>query len=160
MYKDCADAQGTIGLQNINRVWGKAYLISANLQSMQTTGQVGSKAPGNEQMAYQAAQTANDQLANSLKNKQTLDQFFNQMSANRQAKMLGDGTTVGTDQNGAWATGMVDRGDASNLTFNPAQIPSGVTPTSVQRGNKLFIARIQSDAGERQRVLFHHFPSE
>ncbi len=123
MYKDVADAEGTIGLQNINRVWGKAYLISANLQSMTTSGQVGPKAPGNEQTAYDSAQVINDQLAGSLKNKQALDQFFNQMAVNRPAKMLGEGATVATDQNAPWATAMVDRGDESNLSFSPNQLP-------------------------------------
>jgi hypothetical protein len=54
--------------------------------------------------------------------------------------MLGNGTGVSTNQNAAWATAMVDRGDESNLSYNPLQMPPGVQPTGVKRGNKMYMA--------------------
>ena len=38
-FEDCANSQGQVGITNINRVWGKAFLINANVQAMKTAGQ-------------------------------------------------------------------------------------------------------------------------
>ena len=139
-YQELADTSGMVGLANINRVWGKAYLINANLQSMQSTGQVGQNASGNAEEAYQQAQAINDQLASSLMNKQALDLYFNQVANNRAARMLGSDATVSTDANKSWATAMVNRGDESNLSLLPQQIPPGAKAVTVKRGGKLFMA--------------------
>ena len=130
VYGDCADTTGLIGLTNVNRVWGKAFLINANMQSMQNKGAAGPNAGGNAQQAYQQAQSINDTLGNLLHNKQVLDQYFNQLAGSRPARMLGGDSSISTNARAVWATAMVDRGLESNISFSPAQLPPGISVTA------------------------------
>jgi len=140
VYSELADSSGAVGLANINRVWGKAYLINANMQSMQALGQVGPNAAGNAEEAFQAAQQCNDDLAGALINKDVLDQFFNQVANNRIARML-NSTTVQTNQRYSWATAMVNRGNESNLQMYPQQVPPQVgQPTNVSVAGNQYVA--------------------
>lgn len=124
-FSDCADTSGRIGLSNVNRVWGKAYLINANMEEMQRDGLAKPEAGSNADMAYQQAQNINDMIAGKLKSKHLLDKYFNQVANSRQASMLGADATVNTEENGMWATAMVDRGAESNLKVSQPQLPKG-----------------------------------
>jgi hypothetical protein len=135
VYGDCVDNTGTIGLANINRVWGKSWLINANAQSMQQMGAAKPDAVANAEQAYTQAQNINDSLGAQLKDKQILDQYFNQVANNRPASMIGSQATVSTDRTSTWATAMVDRGGPSNLSFEKGQIPPGM---SVAAAGKYF----------------------
>src|ERR1700679_3276284 len=61
-YNDVADSNGQIGMSNINRGWGKAYLINANAQQMQSDNQVGPAAISNADSAFQTAENLNNTL--------------------------------------------------------------------------------------------------
>jgi hypothetical protein len=140
-YHELADSSGGIGLSNINRVWGKAYLINANMQSMQALGQVGPNASGNAEEAFQAAQQVNDNLAGALINKEQLDQYFNQVANNRMARMLGNNISVQTNQRYQWATAMVNRGYESNLQMYASQVPPNVPqPNNVNLSGSTYVA--------------------
>jgi len=143
-FRDVANTQGNVGLSNLSRTWGKAFLINANVQDMQNTGQITDAATANGNLAYEAAQTTNDAICNGLKNKGGLDNYFNDMAMNKNATLLGGSSIVTSQsdqaaQNKDFATAMVDRGDESNLSFSAAQLPKGVTLTGVKRGNNEYI---------------------
>jgi len=141
IFADCADSAGFIGMSNISRVWGKAYLINANVEGMRYEGLLTGSASDAADKVYSAAQQVNDNLRAQLTNKSLLDQFFNQLSSNKPAKLLGESATVQTqaDNKIGWATAMVDRGAESNLTVSQSQLPTGVHAKIVDLGNQQYM---------------------
>jgi hypothetical protein len=126
-FNDVADKGGLVGMSNINRVWGKAYLINANAEAIQKEGLTNQYTTQNADEAYRVAQIANDSLVDTLTNKKTLDQFFNDMANVRKAKLLGTASELKTVDGPGWDVAMVDRGAPSNLKFDEKQIPKGGT---------------------------------
>ncbi len=144
-YSDVADTNGHIGMSNINRVWGKAYLINANAQQMQVDNQLGPAALGNADASYQTAQNLNNALFAEVSCRQKQGAFFNQIAGFKQATLLsGDttitkDTTVPTQESPLASIAMVDRGAESNIIFNPTQIPKVVKAMGVQHGNRQYL---------------------
>lgn len=126
-FSDVADKGGLVGMSNINRVWGKAYLINANAEAIQKEGLTNQYTTQNADEAYRVAKIANDNLVNTLTDKKTLDQFFNDMANVRKAKLLGTASELKTVDGPGWDVAMVDRGAPSNLKFDEKQIPKGAT---------------------------------
>ena len=122
IYNDCCDSQGLIGLSNINRLWGKAYLINANVEEMTANQQSSGMATDAADNAFSAAQGINDDLSGKLKDNLTLGSFFDQIAGVRLHRMLG-GTAVNSDANSNWTTALTDRGDQSNLAGSMNQVP-------------------------------------
>jgi hypothetical protein len=146
-YRDVADSNGQVGMSNINRVWGKAYLINANAQQMQADGQLGNSALGNADSAYQTAENINNSLFAEVSSRKNQGNYFNAIAGFKQATLLSGDTTVTKDTNNLTQTqenplaciAMVDRGAESNLKFNPAQIPKVVTANGVSHGNNNYL---------------------
>jgi hypothetical protein len=145
VYGDVADSNGQIGMSNINRVWGKAYLINANVQQMQADGQLGDAAQGNAEAAYQSAENINNTLFAAVTCRNSQGALFNQVAGFKQAKLLSGDTTVTKDANATTqesplaSIAMVDRGAESNLSFSPTQIPKVVQAQGVQQGGKSYL---------------------
>jgi hypothetical protein len=140
LFSDCADSQGTIGLANINRVWGKAYLINANVEEMTANQQLTNLATDAANNTYNSAQQVNDDLCTNLKNMPTLTSFFDQIASLRLHRMLGN-KQVSSDTNTDWNTAMLYRGDQSNLSANFSQIPSPTNArfNTVSTGNTSYL---------------------
>ncbi len=126
-FSDVADKGGLVGMSNINRVWGKAYLINANAEAIQKEGLTNQYTTQNADEAYRVAQIANDSLVETLTCKKKLDEFFNEMANLRKAKLLGSASELKTVDGPGWDVAMVDRGAPSNLKFDEKQIPKGAT---------------------------------
>ncbi len=122
LYSDCADSSGSVGLANINRVWGKAYLINANVEQMVADQQSTSAAAASGDGAYTLAQAMNTDLFGRINNHPTLFSFFNQIASLRFLKMFGNAPANSSTQTD-WSTSSVYRGDTSNLSFTFNQIP-------------------------------------
>lgn len=125
-YKDCADSQGLIGMSNINRVWGKALLINANVEAMEKEGLSTAAATGGAETAYNMAQILNDRLFEKVTDNGTLASYFQDLAANRTSPMLGGGN-LNQQQDSTFPFAMIDRGGTSNLKYTPQQIPKGVS---------------------------------
>jgi hypothetical protein len=147
-FSDVADSNGHIGMSNINRVWGKAYLINANTQQMQSDNQLGQAAQGNADAAYQTAENINNALFAEVTCRQKQGNFFNAIAGFKQATLLSGDTTVSKDTNSSMSTtenplqciAMVDRGDESNLKYSATQIPKVVQASGVQKGNSHYLS--------------------
>ncbi len=135
LYADCADSQGEIGLANINRVWGKAYLINANVEEMTANQELTNQATDAANQAFSSAQSINDNLCTLLKNNLTLSSFFDQIAGLRLHRMLGKQVT--SDSNSNWNTSLAYRGDQSNLAaqFNQVPSPSNARLNTIAAGN-------------------------
>lgn len=134
-YKDCADSKGTIGLSNINRVWGKAMLIAANQVEMSNESQGTGQSSGNSDLAYQLAQNVNDSLVNKLKDADTLDQHYAAMAQNRHTKLFSGDSAIELKAAKGYQTAMVDRGAESNLEFAEDQMPTGTNAKPIKASN-------------------------
>ncbi len=139
-YKDCADSTGTIGLSNINRVWGKALLIQANQVEMSNDGQCTGQSSGNADLAYSLAQSINDSLVAKLNDADTLDDYFGAMAKNRHTKLLGTDSVIDVKAaKGSYQTAMIDRGAESNLEYQEDQMPTGTKAKPVTAGNSTYM---------------------
>lgn len=125
-YKDCADSQGLIGMSNINRVWGKALLINANVEAMQKEGLVTPAATGSAETAYNMARILNERLFEKVTDNGTLSSYFQDVAQTRSSPMLGGGT-LNKHEDETFPFAMIDRGGTSNLKYKPDQIPKGVS---------------------------------
>ncbi|HEY9785206.1 MAG TPA: hypothetical protein V6D17_07375 [Candidatus Obscuribacterales bacterium] len=161
IFKDCADSSGSIRLTNINRVWGKAYLINANVEAMERDSQSTPLSTQNADQAYMQAQAINDSLVQQLKSRTILDEYFKQLAEKRTAGLLGQGATVSTSQSNSWSFGMIDRGCESNLSFDTKQLPGYATLPGVGSGSKTYIQGYSPVTAHKRSFCFTSFrPNE
>jgi Flp pilus assembly protein TadG len=123
IYGDCVDNSGSIGLTNINRVFGKSLLVNANVQSMVNEQQAGNTAMTNAEQATSGAQAINDELFLGLTNKSNESSLFNTVATLRGAKLLTGSAAVVPSAQDPWPTAALLRGRSSNLIMNQNQIP-------------------------------------
>lgn len=157
VYEDCADSTGQVGITNINRIWGKAYLINANFDEMQQESTKTDVSTNCAQLAYQKAQAINDALFTAVNNKANADGYFNQMAGSKPARLLGNDGTVSTSQNSDWATAAIYRGDESNISFNPSQLPQGAQLEGVQRNGRNYVTGYAPFKANQQYFCFTTF---
>ena len=127
-YDDVADSTGMVGLSNINRLWGKAYLINANEESMLKAGYSSGDSASNASAAFTAAQQLNDSLFNMLTSKSSADAHFSQIACSKPVRLLQGGREVYTDKSSSWDYGWIYRGEESNIAVDTGAIPAGITP--------------------------------
>lgn len=139
-YKDCADSKGTVGLSNINRVWGKAMLITANQVEMANENLGTGLSSGNANLSYQLAQNINDSLVAKLNDADTLDDYYGAMAQNRHTKLFSADSAIELKAaKGSYQTAMVDRGAESNLEFSEDQMPTGTRAKPITRGASTYM---------------------
>lgn len=137
IFEDCGDSRQLVGLQNINRVWGKAYLINANEDELQKQGwdQQG-LGVAHATHNYQAAQTVNDGLYNLLTSQSSANSHFIQMANGKPAKLLPTNGGVVTGGANNWGYAWSYRGEESNLIVDTGALPGGAQPPVIQYGGK------------------------
>ncbi|MDZ4834635.1 MAG: hypothetical protein SGJ27_12725 [Candidatus Melainabacteria bacterium] len=124
LYNDVADSDGKVGLSNINRVWGKAYLINANVQEMRDEEVVSDDAVAHGDTAYRIAEWVNNKLQAKLSDHHTLNMYFQQTSGLRQGIEHPEEMKLSSEDGYKWA--MLGRGGSSNLEFKQDQLPGKV----------------------------------
>lgn len=155
-YVDCADSSGLVGVSNINRVWGKAYLISANVDEMTMENVSTGEAVRAASSAYDDAQAVNDELRATITNKQTLDTLFKHLGNKRGAPLIGaQGLTTNAET--LYPNALVDRGAESNLSFNPAGLPRGANPPKLCFGEKNYLPGYQTFSANNRKFCFTPF---
>jgi hypothetical protein len=156
-YADVADTNGKVGMSNINRLWGKAYLINANIEEMQKSQQLGPKASGNGDTSYQIAQRLNDALFAEIASTKNQDIYFHQMAGRRTASLINPGMGIDKSKATTGSIALVDRGDESNLTMTPSQLPDGIAVTKVDRGDKSYMAGYVPMTANNKKFTFTTF---
>lgn len=137
-YSDCSDTSGTVSVSNLNRVWGKAYLINANIDEMRHEGIVTPGAAGAGDLAYSMAEQVNNDLSANVTNSVTLSSYFTHLCHKRSAAMLG-GAPIAHAKQYDYPIALVDRGAESNLSFNPKALPMQAAPNSTAVGGAHYI---------------------
>jgi len=157
-YDDVTDSQRTISLANINRVWGKSFLVNANAESMSQQG-YGSGGNSPEE-AFQNAKSVNDELYNKLTNKSALSVYFNQLVSSKPAKLLGHGGTVTSANTSDWDSAALYRGEESNIEVNdPQTIPGGIAANLHSKLNRTFLQGYNPSEANGKHFCFVTFHS-
>lgn len=123
LYNDVADSDGKVGLSNINRVWGKAYLINANVQDMRDEEVASDEAVSQGDTAYKIAEWMNNRLQAKLCDQHTLNMYFQQTSGLRKGDQIEE-MKLSTED--GYKSAMLGRGGSSNLEFRQEQLPGKV----------------------------------
>lgn len=134
-YFDCTgdypdklmDLDGKMNLRRINRVWAKALMIAINDQAAHSDGGAGSS-QSSADSAYNEAKALSDLLAARLLDQVTMQGYFNTVSTQNSARMLGNGVNTSAKGGNNWKTSCMDRGCESNITMNgapPFKFPNG-----------------------------------
>lgn len=139
-FADVADSQGTVGLSNINRVWGKAVLVNANAKEIKDEGlDRQGQAAGSANTSYEMAQQVNDNLVEKLSDKTTLNMYFRHTAKKRGASLLGSAAALDKADDTQYQIAMVSRGAESNIKFKDDQLPEGVTVNKVSLGSNNYV---------------------
>ncbi len=158
-YDDVADCNGRVGLSNINRVWGKAYLINANGDDMAKGGYATPLSASATKSAYNLAVRLNDQLYNALTSGASSDVHFNQMSSSKPAKLLKSGGNVSSSHDTDWSTACMYPGEESNITFDPGSLPPGTQPNQIKMNDKIYLQGYNGMDADGRKFCFTTFHS-
>ncbi len=158
-YDDVADCNGRVGISNVNRVWGKAYLVNANQQEMGNTGYSTPLSVESSTSAYNLATRLNDQLYNALTSGASTDVHFNQMTGNKPAKLLQTGGDVSSNHDIDWSTACVYPGEESNISLDPASLPSGTIPNLIKMNDQTYLQGYNGMDANSRRFCFSTFHS-
>lgn len=120
-----ADRNGAIALNNINRVFAQALIVSANARAMEAEGVAGPLVSANVDSVLRSANNLGSALAQSLADRVVMNSTFSNMADSNSVRMLnpaaapapGDVELVQHD------VAYTDRGFASNIRVLDAQIP-------------------------------------
>jgi hypothetical protein len=140
-FTDCADSTGGVGLANINRVWGKTLLETANDVAMQNENLSTDNSRGNVNQAFQSAQSLNDGLFSRLNDGRALANYFEALSTTRVVATPKEPSVMVAAVQDAWKTARIDRGAESNMTFMSSQFPPAaqVSPGSIAIGGQNYL---------------------
>ncbi len=158
-YDDVADCSGRVGISNINRVWGKAYLINANAEDMNQTGYSNTNVSESAKSAYNLATKLNDQLYNALTSGASADVHFNQMAGAKPAKLLKTGGDVSSSHDTDWTTACMYPGEESNISFDPPSLPPSARPNQINMNNKTYLQGYNAMEADGRKFVFTTFHS-
>lgn len=124
VFADCLADDGTVGLDNINKVQSKALLMMLNSRSMNMTGKGTASSDVNFTHIFNAARSINDQLADALNEPSNLTGYFSAVANANSVRMINDRTnSVAPVQLPNWQTACLNRGEESNMQITRDQLP-------------------------------------
>jgi hypothetical protein len=156
-YDDVADCSGRIGISNINRVWGKAYLVSANAQDIIANGNATGFVSKSSSESYTNATQIAENLFNALQSGASADVHFNQMTQNKPAKLLKANGEVSSSHDDEWTTACCYPGEESNLTFDPQALPKGIVPNQIEHNGQKFLQGYNAMSANGKTFCFTTF---
>ncbi|MBX9949774.1 MAG: hypothetical protein K2Y39_11460 [Candidatus Obscuribacterales bacterium] len=133
LFLDVADSNRDLSLANINRAWGQALLVGLNVEDMYKKGELLFQARVNAGHTFDMAKDLSDRLAKKLTNQANLYPLFNQISQQNHATILGANAVINAVPGAQWRTALTDRGEASNISVTPEQLP-GASPFKFVKG--------------------------
>lgn len=123
-FEDVADANKQFNLTNINRVWAKAMLANANVAAMALSNQSTPQAIIHAEQLYRGANSISNKLADELKNPENFYKNFEEITSGNNVRLAAsENSQVAAVKDKDWKTAYVDRGEDSNISFDPNQLP-------------------------------------
>lgn len=125
-----ASRDGKVSLTRINRVWGRALMMSINAASAQADGNVGTGS-ANADIAYIGAKSISDSLTDKLTAENNLHQFFRDYAQSNSIRMLTGVPPLDVVPGSGWQTSLMERKKESNIVLpgapgNNFYLPPGV----------------------------------
>lgn len=126
-FNDVLDDNASVGLTNINRVWGKALLAAMNNKQMHDANLATGESDAHVESLYSGAKSISDRLADQLNQPKNHFNYFAELSRRSTTRMSTDNAKaqVIPDIKGNWETACMDRGEESNLIIEQSQLPEG-----------------------------------
>jgi len=135
-FDDVDDSSNGFGLADINRVWGKALLVAANVEAMKSEGTYAGAAGDHAQQLFEAAQSLSNRLADKLNTPSNHYSAFKEIAAQNSVRMFGSDDKVHDLPGAGWQTSLLDRGAESNLYISDGQLPDGFDDSKIKLTNK------------------------
>jgi hypothetical protein len=127
-------AKDEINLRNINGIWRHALVAGLNYSAMANQAAATPAALSNAQAMCQLASAMSTTLRQRLTNADGLKTAFTDYCKQNSTRMLGNDSSNVQIIDG-WQVAYVDRGGASNVQFDPTQIPEGLPQTALNAIN-------------------------
>lgn len=158
LYRDLADKNSEgITLVEVNRVLSKALLIQMNQTAMQNKGFGTPESEAHANAYVEAANAVAGKLAEKMKDPSRVDHYFTEVANGNSVALLGKSAKVEFDGKNGWGTSFVDRGEESNISFEPGQLPEGFNAEEVgikaADGKFYFKGYTPIKVGKRQMYL-------
>src|SRR4030095_16609701 len=154
-FDDVDDSSNGFGLADINRVWGKALLVAANVEAMKSEGTYAGTAGDHAQQLFKAAQSLSNRLADKLNTPSNHYSAFRDIAAQNSVRMLSGDDGVRVLPGTGWQTSLLDRGAESNLYVSEGQLPDAIDLSKIkltEKDGKRFL-----DGYQAMRILDQDF---
>ena len=126
-FNDVLDENDSVGLTNVNRIWGKALLAAMNNKQMHDANLATSDSDSHVDSMYGAAKSISDRVSDQLTNPKNHYNYFAELSRKSSTRMSTNNSKsqVIPDTKSGWDTACMERGEESNLLIEQGQLPEG-----------------------------------
>lgn len=124
----------------VNQVLSKALLIQMNEAEMERKGLASAESKDHAAAMIKASQAIAEKLAAKVADSRKWKEKFEQAANSNMLSFLGSSAKIQSDPENGWSTSFVDRGEESNVSFDPQQLPEGFDAATVgiKKGDKYF----------------------
>lgn len=129
VFADCLAADGTVGLDNINKVQAKALLLMLNSRSLNMIGKGTPQSDINFQHAFNASREIENKLSDQLNNAANLHGYFTEVADANDVRMVNCVNNV--KPVAGWQTACLNRGQESNVYLQQDQLPPKIKLTDL-----------------------------
>ena len=124
----------------LNQVLAKALLIQMNEAEMERNGSASQESKAHADSIIKAAHDITEKMTKKVTNFKNWQDKFEQAANSNTLAFLGTSAKTQMDAGSGWGTSYVDRGEESNIYFDPQQLPEGFSADTfgVKKGDKYF----------------------
>lgn len=124
----------------VNQVLSKALLLQMNEAEMERKGTASAESKEHAASIIKAAQSIVEKMAAKVADPRKWKEKFEQAANSNTLAFLGSAAKIEIDTENGWSTSFVDRGEESNVSFDPQQLPEGFEAETVgiKKGDKYF----------------------
>ncbi|MBX9571266.1 MAG: hypothetical protein K2X77_20385 [Candidatus Obscuribacterales bacterium] len=140
-YMEFADRNSLgVSATEVNDVLAKALLIQMNQAEMERLGLASAESRDHANAMIKAAHDITEKLAAKIAKPESWQTRFEGAANNNSLAFLGTKAKIEMDTKSGWSTSFVDRGEQSNVSFTPQQLPTGFDADTVgiKKGDKYF----------------------
>lgn len=129
VFSDCLATDGTVGLDNINKVQAKALLLMLNSRSLNMSGKGTAQSDISFQHAFNASREIENKLADELNKAANLHEYFTSVAEANSLRMVNTVNKVAPVS--GWQTACLNRGEESNVFLQQDQLPPKIKLTDL-----------------------------
>lgn len=129
-----------VSTTEVNQILSKALLIQMNEAQMERSGTASAESKDHAATVVKTAFDLAGKLAAKVSDSKNWQSKFEQAANSNTMSFLGSQAKITVDPGNGWATSFVDRGEESNISFDPQQLPDGFNADTVgiKKGDKYY----------------------